>query len=444
MKLTSTRGLLKKFISDHTLILLVSIAFLFPVSLTLLHSHETSPIDEWVFIDYTDKVFEQGYVREGERVGGFTVDLMACEGVLPGSKIGICGAGESNYAVLPYTGLTAAAAYTPTYFFLTRTMGIPFQILGADPLTSWRLTGALWLASGIFAFVKLLRLWGISNRVIIPLGLLVISSPFVWWAHSFVSTDAPSILIGAVLLIMATKIQRGQLNPWWLLPITSLAVAIKVTNLVSVGLVVVYLFGGILVELFRNRNTPNGWVQELKHRQKFLFAVVISALIPVLMQVAWAKFISATAISAERVDQGISMQLTATELSLQVVNFLPSSLSYSPFSGHGKDFIWVPLSWIPIAGVIGAFFLFNLRSEKKTVVISILLAALTMAPLLAIAVQIAQGEYFQLSPRYGASLIPAFMLCVAFILRNRFAQVVLALYAVLLFAVGLYAGITLT
>lgn len=431
-------------VADKMMVLLVVIALSFPTAITLWHSQETSPIDEWVFVDYTSKVFEQGYVREGERVGNYTVDLMACHGVLPGSTFGTCGADDSNYEALPYTGLTAAAAYTPIYFFATRILGLPFQLLGADPLTAWRLTGGIWLALGIAVFVSLLRAWGVSNRRIFPLALLIIASPFVWWAHTFVSTDAPAILVGASILLLATKMRQSDVNPWWFLPIAVIAVALKVTNLVSVGLAVLYLLVTFVFDFVKGRENLQSVKVKPGQVWKTPVIAIFGAIVAVGVQVIWAKFIAATAVSAERVDQGISIQLTPKELALQVVNFIPSVLSYSAFSGHGKDFIWVPLSWIPIAGVIGSFFLIKKWNEKSYLVVAILVSGLAMAPLLAIAVQIAQGAYFQLSPRYGASLIPAFMLTVAFILRNKAARGVLLIYAVGLFSVGIYAGLTLT
>jgi hypothetical protein len=63
-----------------------------------------------------------------------------------------------------------------------------------------------------------------------------------------------------------------------------------------------------------------------------------------------------------------------------------------------------------------------------------------MAPVLALAVQLAQGEYFQLPPRYGASLLPAFLLATAFILRNFVMNWILIIYSCGLFAVGIVAA----
>lgn len=429
--------------ADRTALFLGLIAFAFPTLLVALHSHATSPLDEWVFIDYVSKVFEQGFVHVGERVGEFTNTLMACDGVMPGGKFGDCSAGlPANYAALPYSGLTAAAAYTPAYFFATRLLGLPFQLVGIDPLTAWRMTGPIWLTAGVLMSIALLRRWNVANRVIWPLMLALIASPFVWWAQSFVSTDAPSIFIGALLLYLATRIRRGEIAPWWFVIAAIIASAFKVTNLVGIGLGVIYLVGSWVADRFIAARSAQ--TAQLSRPQMMLLVwPIVAGAAATVLQVGWAKFIIATAVSSENVDQGIASPLSKSELATQVFNFLPSVLSYSPFSGHGKDFIFTPLSWLLIAGVIGAFFVVKKWNQRTEIVSAILLASLTMAPALAIAVQVAQGSYFQLSPRYGASLIAAFILCTAFILKNRIAQIGLSVYAGGLMLVGIAAALML-
>lgn len=410
--------------------------------MTLIHSQATSPLDEWVFIDYTSKVFEQGYVHDGERVGELTNTIMACDGVIPGSTFGRCGDDlSSNAQNLPYTGLTAAAAYTPAYFAVTRLLGLPFELVGFDPMTSWRLTGGFWLAAAVAVLVMTMRRWRIPGGTILPLGLLLISSPYAWWAHTFVSTDAPSLLVGASLLYISTRIRQG--DSWgWVLALTAvLATALKVTNLVAVGLAVLYLIGSWLIDWVRFRKQRE---QQIKSRltQEVVWPLG-SVLLSVGLQWGWSKFIFATAIQGERADQGISSPLSLSELGLQATNFLSSVLSYSPFTGHGHDFLFTPLAWILIAGVLGAIMVLQPTSDRWQIAAATFIAAIVMAPVLAIAVQVAQGSYFQLSPRYGASLVPAFLLSTAFVLRNRIARWSVGIYSGGLFLVGLAAAFML-
>ena len=447
---------IQRLLRDRVLIALLLVAIIYPGTIALIHSSETSVLDEWVFIDYTDKVFQEGYVKAGERVGEYTNEIMSCSGVIPGSTFGKCGASlPENYKNLPYTGLTAAAAYTPTYFALTAAMGAPLRLVGVSPLDSWRLTGALWLAAAIAVFVALLRLWKVRDSAILPLGLLLIASPYVWWAHSYVSTDAPSLLIGALLLYLATKFRRGESTGWAIVLVSVVGSAIKVTNLVSVGLVVVYLLGSWLFSRFRKTTKilPKNEISSSRSGlenltgifpAKRIFWPIAAAIASIGIQIGWSKFITATAISTNQAEQGISSPLTLSELGLQTTNFLSSVWNYSPFLGHGIDFFFTPLAWIVIAGVVGSFFALKRVDDKSEIVTATLIAAVVMAPMLAIAVQVAQGAYFQLSPRYGASLLPAFLLCAGFLLRNIVMKWVLALYACGLFAVGVAAAFALS
>lgn len=431
-----------RYFTDPVLIGLILISLMFPSAVTLIHSQATSPLDEWVFIDYTSKVFEQGFVHDGERIGELTNTIMACDGVIPGGTFGRCGDDlAANSQNLPYTGLTAAAAYTPVYFAITRLFGLPLEFVGFNPLTAWRLTGGIWLAAAVAVQVMTMRRWRIPDGTILPLGLLLISSPYVWWAHTFVSTDAPSLLVGALLLYISTRIRQG--DKWgWVLALTAVAAtALKVTNLVAVGLAVVYLMGSWLVD----------WVRFKKQREQHVKTRLIqevvwplgSVLLSVGLQWGWSKFIVATAIQGDRANQGISSPLSLSELGLQTTNFLSRVLSYSPFTGHGHDFLFTPLAWVLIAGVLGAFFVLQPTGDRWQIAAATFIAAIVMAPVLAIAVQVAQGSYFQLSPRYGASLVPAFLLSTAFVLRNCFARWAVGLYSGGLFLVGLAAAFRL-
>lgn len=447
---------IRRLFRDRVLIVLLLVAVIYPGTITLIHSSETSVLDEWVFIDYTDKVFREGYVKAGERVGEYTNEIMSCSGVIPGNTFGECGTAlPENYKNLPYTGLTAAAAYTPAYFAVTATLGAPLQLVGVSPLDSWRLTGALWLAAAMAVFVALLRLWKVRDSAILPIGLLLVASPYVWWAHSYVSTDAPSLLIGALLLYLATKFRRGASTGWAIVLVSVVGSAIKVTNLVSVGLVVVYLLGAWLLSLFRNKTKvlPSNAISSSLggldaptgiFPTKRIVWPIAAAITSIGIQIGWSKFVSATAISTNQAEQGIGSPLTLSELGLQATNFLSSVWNYSPFLGRGIDFAFTPLAWVVIAGVVGSFFALKRVDDKSEIVTATLFAALVMAPLLAIAVQVAQGAYFQLSPRYGASLLPAFLLCVGFLLRNIVMKWLLAFYACGLFAVGIAAAFILS
>lgn len=421
-------------------IILVGIGFVFPTSAALIHNKETSPLDEWVFIDYTSKVFNEGFVRRGENVGQYTADLMACYGVIPGGKFGACGTGEEIYSKLPYGGRNGAADYAPSYFWVTAIIGGGIHALtGIDQLTAWRMTGAFWLAAAMLVMYLLFRRWKLPDGASVALGLLVIGSPFVLWANTFVSTDAPSIFLGALLLFLATRIRDAEISPWWLVLLAPIALSFKVTNMAVIGFVGIYLVGSWIVQKIRDRKSmPSGTRISLKAG---VLAPALALAASAAIELGWLRILAITTIPAPPEDQGISTPLTIWELGVQATNFLGQTMQNSPFSALKFGFIWSPLGWICVTGVLGAVFMANRWSARAEVSTAILIASIVMAPALALLFWVVNHSYFQLSPRYGASLIPAFMLATGFLLRNRISSWAVGIYGVGLIGLSLLASI---
>lgn len=418
---------------------LVTVGLLAPMSWAIVHNEETSPLDEWVFIDYTSKVFTQGFVRRGETVGPYTAELMACHGVIPGGTFGTCGTGEKIYASLPYGGQNGAADYTPAYFWVTAIVGGGIHSLtGINPLTAWRMTGAFWVAAAMLVMFLLFRRWKLPDVTTLTLGLLIIGSPYTLWANSFVSTDAPSLLVGVTLLYLATRIRAGDLSPWWLVLAAPIALAFKVTNMAAIGLAVIYLVGSWIVQAIRSRrglpiSRPLSWFAGLVVPALALVASVV-------LELGWLQVLKATAVPAPPQDQGISVPLTIWELGVQATNFLGQTLANSPFQALKFGFIWSPLGWLSVTGVIGALLIAKRWSRRAEVSTAIAIASVVMAPALALIFWLVNHSYFQLAPRYGASLIPAFMLSTGFLIRNAISRWVIFAYAIALIAVNFAAS----
>lgn len=420
--------------------LLVAVGLIAPTSWALIHNQETSPLDEWVFVDYTSKVFSQGFVRRGEVVGMFTAELMACEGVIPGGKFGTCGAGEGIYPDLPYGGQNGAADYTPAYFWATAIIGGGIHLVtGINPLTSWRMSGAFWVAAAMLMLFLLFRRWKLPDFTTVALGLIIIGAPYTMWANSFVSTDAPSLFIGVTLLYLATRIRQQSLSPWWFVLAAPIALAFKVTNMAAIGLAAMYLVGSWVVQAVRTRR-GKAPLQPLTKTAGLLvpaLALVASA----ALELGWLQILKATAVPAPPVDQGISTPLTIWEFGVQFTNFLGQTLENSPFQALKMGFIWSPLGWLSVTGVVGALFIAKRWSERAEVSTAIAIASVVMAPTLAVVFWAVNHSYFQLAPRYGSSLIPAFMLSTAFLIRNSLSRWVITIYAVALILLNIAAAI---
>jgi hypothetical protein len=421
-------------------IVLVIASFGMSAVVTANHGPALSPVDEWVYVDYLIKLPTQGIVHEGEKIGQEALKIMSCNGVRPYGPMGpACGSSLKDLSTFPYKGVTSADTYTPAYFAITRVVGDAVHaVTGISQLSAWRLTGAFWLGLGTVLLYLLLRLWRIARPVILGLGMALIASPFAWWTYTYVSTDAPSLAFGILTLIAAVKFGRGQWSGWWLVVISTAAVLFKVTNILGVSLAALYLLVLWILEL--KKTQWSGWKTPRPHQPNrsslgVLAFAVLALGSSLASQVAWLAFRSAAAVGAP-VDQAIGIPLTIQELVSQISTFLPRTIiSNVNVSGSTSlayaipGFIVEPLSWISIAGVLGAFWTLRKGSPIAPIVVSVTLAALFFPPMLAIIIHFTAGIYFPLPPRYGAAILGGILLLAGLTIRNRWAVSTLLAYS---------------
>lgn len=418
-------------------------------TVTVMHGDSMSPIDEWVYTDYLDKLPEQGILYQGEEIGDEALERMACDGVLLYGPMGPdCGDDYSDLSEFPFEGITSADAYTPAYFGVTRVVGdaIAF-VTGVDQLTGWRLTGSLWLAATMIVFWLLLRRWEVPSLATLGLGIALIASPFGWWTYTWVSTDAPSFLAGALLLLLASRFAAGIGSGWWIVLVGAVALVFKTTNVLAVCLAALYLLIVWLSEL-RTTRWQGLRTERPGHPGRSSFALlgfgVLALVAAAIAQFGWLALRRVLA-QGDPADQAIAGQLDRLETLSQMANFLPgtiiSNVNLVGTSNYALPFPnWavLPLSWLCIAGVIGAFWQLTGRSERAPLVIAIAISAVAFAPMLAVVIQLTTGSYFPLPPRYGAPILAGFLLAAGLILRNRWAQWILIGYSVPLIAATIY------
>lgn len=421
--------------------LLVLIGLCGSSTVTLLHSEAMSPLDEWVYLDYLYKVPTDGFVHRGDPVGHDALEMMACEGVTPYGTMGAACGADYDYRTFPFGGLSSADPYTPVFFWLTRVTGDAISfVTGVDQVVGWRLTGSLWLAGGLIVFSALLRRWGVRPLVIFALGLAFIGSPLAYWSYSYVSTDAPSFLAGGSLLLIATHLIRRSSHPAWFVIVAVVAGLLKITNLLGVGMVALFLMVQGLVFILGREQVRRGW--------RLIFTALGAVVAAIGGQVVWLAINRATPVSSELPVQGVESPLTIQELLNQFVNLLPNTLSFNVPVAGGSGFVYplpgfagAPLAWLCIAGVIGAVML--LRSpwtRRSSVVVAVAVSSLIAAPVLAVTLQLVMGGYFSLPSRYGASLLPGFLLLAGMLMRNRVVPWLVICYAGALILAQLYGA----
>lgn len=430
-------------------VVLVLASFAMGFTVTAHHSPAMSPIDEWVYTDYLYKLPQQPIVVRGEKIGPEALQIMECNGVRVYGPMGAkCGDRHPDISKFPQQGITSADAYTPIYFWITWAGAKAIQLVTSTSLVeAARLTGAFWLAAGMFLLWGLLRLFRVHPVAILGLGLAVIASPFAWWTYTFISTDAPSLLMGALLLIAATKFVRGEWSGWWIVIIGAAGTAIKVSNILGVALVGTFLLIEFVMRRIRTRRRGFEWKRSRQGRgeDSFIVIAVIAGIASVLVQLAWMVAQSALAIGPGG-NQGVIMHPTWLSIAEQFVNFLPGTI-VSNVHIAGTDRLGLPippplllpLSWITIAGVIGAFAVYRWRRPESSMVYAVAIASIVLAPLLAVGLSL-MNSYFPLPARYGAAILPGMILSAGLIAKNRAFIAGLVTYSTLLLLVVLVSA----
>lgn len=433
-------------------LILVFASLLMGFTVTAHHSSALSPIDEWVYSDYLNKLPDQLFIPRGQPIGAEALGQMACTGVREYGPMGPpCGSDyRANLDKFPQHGISSADGYTPLYFVVTWVVAKAIQVVTHVPLLqAARFTGAFWLAGGILLFYWLLRLLRIRPVIALGLGLAVIASPFAWWTYTFVSTDAPVFAFGAFLMIAAIKFVRGKWHGWWLPLLSIVATLFKITDILAVALVALFLALEFIFGRVRDRSWRRGfeWKQALAARgdDGLLVIAVVSMVAGVLAEAGWLVVRSAIAVGPAA-DQGVTGAMSLKDLGSQLINFLPDTITSNVhITGRTAlglpipPFIVEPLSWLCVAGVVASICLYTWRRANSPLVYAIAVSAIFFAPMLAIALSV-QGTYFPIPPRYGAALLPGFLVAAALIIRNRISAVLIVAYPIVLLGIVLLSS----
>lgn len=428
--------------------LLALVSFLFGVLIVSSHTSALSPKDEWMYIDYLNKFPHQIVLHQGESIGQEALEMMACNGIQAYGMIGPeCSGQPYDPQTFPFEGKQLAYLYTPVFISITWLGAELIKVLSSqDLLTSSRLLGPFWFALSSVLLYTLFRKFQLNKVVSSSLVLVFVASPFSWWTFTFISTDSPSIALSALLLIAAHNVVNGKRSGWWLVLLSALAVSIKAANLLGVGLALAYLvfelWGRDSVDLQVKKRSSFFSLIGIHRGLKTAFFSMVAIGVTII---PWLIFVKISSVGPPP-DDGIGEPFTILGFLSQAVILLPGAIQVaadllphvSPEYSLAPELGWA-LSWICITGVIGAAWYLNKEHPYARFAKVVFVTSLVSAPLLSLVVWITAGEFFSMSPRYGASLLPAFLLSAGFIFKSRSIQFLIgasALIAILLFSLA--------
>lgn len=396
-----------------------------------------SPYDEYVYYDYLSKVPTQLIVRSGEETGVDARNELACRGVANYGSFGEgCNVGaHQEDSLYPYSGTTGADLYSPVYFAITWAVAQPLIWVGVSLLDAGRLVGGLWLAAGATTLFLLLRRLRIDDVLSMGIVFMVLSAPAIFWSSVFLSTDAPTLLVGSGLALAGIAYVNGRLHGGFLILLGIVAVLVKVQNLAAVGLVV----AGILIsKILGSREHPgpgeNRQTLGLTRRSlvglvsdRQVIVAISMAVAAIGAQVVWLVIRSRAAIpnAPESTVETTRLPLSIGSLVDEMFRFIFRVGSTGLPIGTAGEIAWRTLTLLSIGGVVGMIVSARWRPTADetrswlTIAITTLLITLMIGPALSSAVRLSEGFYFPLPVRYGLVLLPALVACGALFVNGK-------------------------
>jgi hypothetical protein len=402
-----------------------------------------SPIDEYVYADYMMQIPERPVVARGDLTGPEAREDLICLGnrgivAPPGPTCEEAATAPSSEFVME--GKTSADIYTPLYFVTTWALAQPLVAAGMGILDAASYVGALWLGLALVLLWRVFRALRVPDVVTVGLGALLVASPSAFWSSTYISTDAPSLAVGAALTLLVLRISRGRSGMLLFAVISVVGVLFKVQNIAAVALgalaLLLWAVGAALTG-----DGPDGRGRRVARAlvSRPVVTAVGSVVAAVLAQGGWLAVRSAIAVG-ESADQGTAMPLTLKGLATESVKFLSGS-GLDPTGGINGTIIGVAgvlVSWVSVAGVIGLVATSSRGSIEKSLSWAALVTSVVIGPVLVLGVSVVTHYYFALPTRYGMSMLPAFLACAAVLFsRSRSFGVGLAVAGTLLWIASL-------
>ena len=414
---------------------------------------ELSKIDEYQHVDYLAKTQDLEHVEGGELVGQTAMREQACRGIdLEGAVLPPCDSDTFDPGDFPGRGFNHTYSDPPTYYVVT---GAAAAVVGAGPgvdglVTAGRSIGVLWLAGGLWVTFLLARRLGAGRYAAAGATMLLAGTPTVVHSTTTITTDAPLVLVGGLLCLVAVDVAEGRRRWWWLAVAAAVAMAVKSTALPAVGVAVLFLLFPSRTGASRGRRAraPDETdVPAVVPRFRAVAAVVLGALLPT---VVWNAYTSATALpSADDIPMGQTFKVDSIGLT-QILGSLETTFSpvavpeRAPFlHTMTVDAAVQILNLLLILGVAAVVWFWPLASTAGRMGVATLIGMLATGPCFAVLLFVSLDVSYTIPGRYGLSLLPAAAACLALVASRRRAGES-GLVVLGLLGIGVLLGYTLT
>jgi hypothetical protein len=382
---------------------------------------EVSPLDEWTHVDYAWNLAHGHIPAAGDDIDPEVLADFSCRGVANDAAVPPCGA-DAPASSYPWRGENYNFNHPPLYYLITGVLAgaVDLVLPGRHFWTLARLTGVLWLWAGMIALFVAARRWGASAGAALGAALALTLLPTALTASSIVTNDAPALLAGGLALALASDVVARKPVDWRVAAaLAALVSATKIMNAVpfialavlaagmaiaswrsgdrsaakrqltvgvSIGGAILVVYAGWLA--FQSVRGEPGWVSPvLGVHGKPLTGAPFDEWLPAMVQ---GLSLATPYTLAPRIDtSGVATWAAAANLALVAFPAMTMMLS----SRLGRR-------WFLGAATLGALAGYPVLAELQ--------------------IYLNDGDYFPtLAARYGLSLLPWALCCVAVVVTAR-------------------------
>ncbi|MGS0687164.1 hypothetical protein ACVBEQ_18795 [Nakamurella sp. GG22] len=418
-------------------LLLTTIAVLF-VIVAVARVRGLSAIDEYTHLDWVYQLMHGNLPADGDTVAPKVLADWACLGQW-NAQLPPCGQAV-DAGQFPNGGQQYNAFHLPLYYLITAGLVEFGQLFVGDQrfVTLAQLTGALWLSAGLVMMYVACRVWRVRTLYAIAAPLLLMSLPRVITASTIVTDDAPAMLAGAYSLYYLGRFRISR-SVHLLVPalLTALFAATKVLNALPMFMIAAGL-GWFALTAFARRQPRTGWLR--------LRASVVLVGPSAAMYLVWSHFQALRAqpgwvnpVIGVNTETLVRDPLTSWITSLVKGFDLLADVNLVPELRSRYLVAWNTAVTIPLIAAALLALVLHRRGNRRRWPAILLFAGCALFPLIVEVQALGMGEvpqYFPgISARYGISLVPIAVFCLATVadtLRLRRTTIVVATLGVLI------------
>ncbi|PVU82114.1 hypothetical protein DDP54_02805 [Cellulomonas sp. WB94] len=412
------------------------------VTTVALHVHiytKVGPIDELQHIDYLYK--SPALVAPGDRIGQDAMREEACRGLdYPGFPLPACSTGTVyRPGDFQEKGYNTASANTPLYYSITHGLAtVLLRVTGMTSLvTAGRAVGGLWLGVGLLMTYFAGQRLGAGRWQLAALLIVIACAPAVVYPSATITPDAATFAVGAAVLWVALWWEKRPQRRWPMIVIvTALALAMKMTNIVVIGAIGLYMLLRLIqLHLPRQNDSEDVAPDESPAGRSWIIGGTALASSALVVTLGWLA-VQHALTHGDLSDIPMNQQFTATTLVVSPLvgnlgNWItPLSNAWASVGNPELTTVLQRLGQLLIAAGLIATALFGERSLRiRTMAWACLATAFVGASVFIVASFYAQSVYVPPPARYGYTLVPMMVALTATCIRTRTATAIMVLIA---------------